>query len=138
MLEDNSNLLDKVGIIACRLRALRKCNNLSQDSVAKHLGISRTAYNKYESGAIKPVRKICEIASLFNVTTDYLLGLEKSSRESQVYTVDLRTAKQIQKYMSLKQKGREIVDITLDAVYDREKMKGAAEAALKEVGSFGS
>ena len=30
------------------------------------------------------------------------------------------------------------VDITLDAVYDREKMKGAAEAALKEVGSFGS
>lgn len=40
--------------------------------------------------------------------------------------------------MSLKQKGREIVDITLDAVYDREKMKGAAEAALKEVGSFGS
>ena len=70
-----------MNIIAFRLRELCKNKKLSQDVVAQYLGISRTAYNKYENGAIKPIRKICELAELFHVSTDYLLGLEELKLE---------------------------------------------------------
>ena len=42
-------------ITASRLRELRKSKQLSQEDVANYLGITRTGYNKYESGDIKPV-----------------------------------------------------------------------------------
>lgn len=57
-----------------RLRRMRVAKDLSQEEVAKVLGISRTGYNKYESGDIKPVRKLKELSVLFRVSTDYILG----------------------------------------------------------------
>ena len=129
----NNKLLDKIGIIAYRLRALRKCNNLSQEAVAKHLSISRTAYNKYENGVIKPVRKLGELAALYNVSTDYLLGLEESSIESRIHAIDSLTTKQLLKYMSLSQKGREVVDITLNAVYDSENLSFGSDDVVKKI-----
>lgn len=110
-----------MSITAFRLRALRRRDNLSQEAVAQYLGISRTAYNKYENGVIKPVRKICELAELFHVSTDYLLGLEILNPESQTRDVTWQTSNQVQKYLSLSEKGKEIVDITINAVYMREK-----------------
>ena len=112
-----------MSITAFRLRALRRRDNISQEAVAQFLGISRTAYNKYENGIIKPVRKICELAELFHVSTDYLLGLEELKPESQAHAVDLQIAEQVQKYLSLSDKGKEIVDITLNAVYKGENTK---------------
>ena len=60
-----------------RLRTLRLDKGLSQDEVAKIIGVGRTTYSKYESGDNKPVRKLKELSELFNVSTDYLLGNEK-------------------------------------------------------------
>ena len=57
-----------------RLRALRQDLGLSQEEVAKKIGISRPAYVNYENGKSRPVRKLQELASLFGVTTDYILG----------------------------------------------------------------
>ena len=74
-------------ITASRLRELRKSKQLSQEDVAKYLGITRTGYNKYESGDIKPVRKLNELAILFNVSVEYLLGREESTLESKVRDV---------------------------------------------------
>ena len=48
-----------MNLTAQRLRALRKREGLSQTEVARILGITRTAYNKYESGASAPLRKLC-------------------------------------------------------------------------------
>ena len=62
-----------------RLKALRKERGYSQEDVAKMLGIGRTTYLKYESGENKPSRKLKELASLFGVTTDYLLGRDTSA-----------------------------------------------------------
>jgi len=56
------------------LKSLREQHGLSQQEVADKLGIDRTTYVKYESGSSKPVRKLSELAALFGVTTDYLLG----------------------------------------------------------------
>ena len=63
-----------MSITGQRLRLLRAERKWSQEAVAKKLGISRTAYNKYENGAIHPVRKLKELADLFGVSADYILG----------------------------------------------------------------
>lgn len=57
-----------------RLRALRQELGLSQEEVAKKLGISRPAYVNYEQGKSRPVRKLKELSDIFNASTDYILG----------------------------------------------------------------
>ena len=64
-----------------RLRSLREERGLSQEEVAKALGVSRVAYLKYESGENRPVRKLKELSRFFNVTIDYLLGNSKQKKE---------------------------------------------------------
>lgn len=60
-----------------RLRALRQDLGMSQEEVAKKIGVSRPAYVNYEQGKSRPVRKLKELAALFDVTTDYILGKDE-------------------------------------------------------------
>ena len=106
-------------ITALRLRALREESKMSQQAVADFLGITRTAYNKYESGVIKPVRKLNELSVLFGVTADYILGRDEKLDAEDV--TNPHDHKQVKKYLSLSNDGKEIVDIMLNAIYDREK-----------------
>lgn len=70
-----------MNITSKRLRKLREEMGLSQGELAKKLGISRTAYVKYETGESKPMRKLQELSDLFNVSIDYLLGNDIESKE---------------------------------------------------------
>lgn len=106
-------------ITARRLRELRKAKHMSQTDVANHLGITRTAYNKYESGASAPSRKLRELAQLYHVSTDYILGEEDALTEK-LREADARTSSHLRKHLDLSDEGKDIVDITLDAVYARE------------------
>lgn len=108
-----------MNLTAQRLRALRKRKGLSQTEVARILGITRTAYNKYESGASAPSRKLRELAQLYHVSTDYILGEEDALAEK-LREADARTSSHLRKYLDLSDEGKDIVDITLDAVYARE------------------
>ena len=60
-----------------RLKEIRNERKLTQKEVAKQLNISTTCYAGYEQSYREPdyqtLRKICKF---FNVTSDYLLGLE--------------------------------------------------------------
>lgn len=57
------------------LRDLRKSKNLNQSFFADMLGISLTAYQKYEHGTAEPnFDNISKLADFYGVTTDYLLG----------------------------------------------------------------
>lgn len=64
-----------MSITSERLQELRKARGYSQQDVAKLIGVGRTTYLKYESGDNRPTRKLNELARLFNVSADYLLGL---------------------------------------------------------------
>lgn len=58
-----------------RLKQLRTDKNLTQKDVANYLGVDRTTYVKYETGASEPnFDTLQRLASFFDVTTDYLLG----------------------------------------------------------------
>ena len=60
------------------LKSLRESKGYSQLQVSKMLNIERTTYVKYETGVINPTRKLKEIAELYGVSTDYLLGLPEN------------------------------------------------------------
>ncbi len=108
-----------MNLTACRLRELRERCHFSQQKVADYLGISRTAYNKYESGAIRPTRKLDRLAALFGVSVDYILG--RAEEIPVARTTDPYLREQWKKYLVLSDAGREMVDVMLNAVYERER-----------------
>ena len=60
------------------MRDLREDSDLTQEFVANYLGTSQTMYARYERGANEiPVRHIIKLCELYNVSADYLLGLNK-------------------------------------------------------------
>ena len=64
-------------IFADRLLELRKERNISQANLAKALGVSFSVVCYWETDKSEPTApNIIKIAEFFNVSSDYLLGLE--------------------------------------------------------------
>lgn len=62
-------------ILAERLLFLRKQRHLKQTDVAKALGISISAYCRYEYGEREPVASVLvRMSDFYGVSTDYLVG----------------------------------------------------------------
>ena len=66
-----------MGNFGKRLRELRTQNRLSQEELAKKLGVTAQAVSKWEHGRSMPdFEAIVPMAKLFHITTDRLLGYE--------------------------------------------------------------
>lgn len=64
-----------------RLRVLRKERRMTQAQVADRVGITKAMVSAYETATRLPSYDILvRLASLFGVTTDYLLGLDNKRR----------------------------------------------------------
>ena len=62
--------------LATRLKELRLSRNLKQQDVADMLGLTQSAYAFYEQGKREPTTlTLQKLAQIYNVSTDYLLGL---------------------------------------------------------------
>lgn len=63
-----------------RLQQKRTSLKISQKEVAVTIGVSASIISNYESGERTPsIDNLMALASLYKCSTDYLLGLEKSS-----------------------------------------------------------
>jgi len=61
---------------------LRKVNNMSQETLANELNVSRQAVSRWEVGTALPdANNILQLSKLFNVTADYLLNDDFTSDE---------------------------------------------------------
>lgn len=59
------------------LKTLRLRENMTQAQLAQRLGLTKSVISAYETGLRLPSYDILiHIARIFNVSTDYLLGLE--------------------------------------------------------------
>lgn len=59
-----------------RLKDLREDKDLKQENVANYLKITRQQYGLYEIGKRTiPVDLLLELASFYNTSTDYILGI---------------------------------------------------------------
>ena len=65
------------------LSNIRTKHNLSQNEVAKILGITRTVYTKYENGyELIPIKHLISFCNYFNTSVDYIFSLTNSDKES--------------------------------------------------------
>lgn len=63
-----------------KLLRLRKEMKMTQDDVAKILGMSRTSFSKYENGnSAPPLHVLRKIAAIYNVGLEYLIFDENTS-----------------------------------------------------------
>lgn len=73
-------------MIADKIKCLREASHLTQTELAKKLNITRSSVNAWEMGISVPsTTYLIELALLFHVSTDFLLGLEQNN------TIDIST-----------------------------------------------
>ena len=59
-----------------RLKELRKAENISQCRLAKMIGVAQSNVSDWENDVSRPeYENLIKIAEIFDVSTDYLLGL---------------------------------------------------------------
>lgn len=62
-----------------RIQQLRISHNMSQEALGKKLGRSKSVVCGYENNLrVPPLDVLTNIAAIFNVSLDYLVGLDKS------------------------------------------------------------
>lgn len=66
--------------LAEKIKLLREKAGLTQSEVSRMLGLSRSSVNAWEMGLSVPsTQYIVELAKKFNVSTDYLLGMDSTA-----------------------------------------------------------
>ncbi|RXZ80180.1 XRE family transcriptional regulator [Paenibacillaceae bacterium] len=68
-----------------RLRELRLKKKISQEEVARQIGITRSAYSHYEINNRQPMYEtLIKLAALFDVSLDYIIGGEPAKNDHQL------------------------------------------------------
>lgn len=76
-------------IMASRIKECRKKAGLSQEMLAEKLKMKRTNVANYEAGRVVPPGYVLiELADIFGVTTDYILGLSDNPNGGTDYLDD--------------------------------------------------
>lgn len=109
-----------------RLRELRLRRKISQEEVARHIGITRSAYSHYEINNRQPVYEtLIKLAAYFDVSLDYIIGGNPSkSKGEQVITPDNREILSLFQHMSQEQRKRSISLIT-DLIRQEHRVDGS-------------
>ena len=99
-----------------RLKQVRLQKGLTQENLAKKLGIGKTTITGYEKGNRQPdVQRIKDLAKILGVTGDYLLDIDVA--DAPTYTPAEQA--HIKKYRTLDEHGKTMVDFVLDEEYGR-------------------
>ena len=119
-------------MISDTIKELREKNDYTQTALAKKLGLSRSAINAWEMGVSVPSTSyLMELAKLFNVSTDYILGLDTKEKIDITFTYDLNgilnvsaeilsTGDEISKIMSTKGLSKEEIQDLKEVVSSNE------------------
>lgn len=72
-----------------RMLSLRKNQKLSQEYLANKLNVTRQTISNWELGETSPsLEQAKEIAKLYNVSLDYLVGNDKNNVEAKLNNVE--------------------------------------------------
>ena len=79
-------------LLANKIKTIREQLGITQAELARKLGLTRSSINGWEMGLSVPsTQYIVELAKLFRVSTDYLLGMEHGA----VLNIDDLTEKEV-------------------------------------------
>lgn len=108
----------KIGEI---IQQLREESNMLQSDLAKQLGLGRTTISNYENNYSSPdLDTLISLAKLFNVSTDFLLGISEVKNRPERTGED--TAKIIRYYNRLNTENRDYISGEMVKLY-REQQK---------------
>lgn len=94
------------------LRKIRKLSGMTMKDLAERIGVSESAISQYENGKRQPgYETLIELSKIFNVSTDYLLGIEDN--ELSVTDADLEL---IKTYKAAKQSDKEHINALIKAI----------------------
>lgn len=119
-----------------RLKALRKREKISAVKLAELLGIGRQQVVRYEAEQTDPSSaSLIKLALFFNVSVDYLLGLD--SREDGINSRTLRTIRQNKGLSAEKAAG--IIGLTKQQLlaYESGKTEPGAKILIKIARAYG-
>ena len=117
-----------------RIVDLRSENGMTRVQLAEKLGIPMTTLRNYEIGTREPGHKfILDVAHVFNVTTDYLLGMTDEPNRNiavQNLLISKEEMEGIKKYRALDEHGKEIVELVLDKELERVNTQDDSEVCF--------
>ena len=106
-----------------RLKTLRKKCDMSQDDLAKLLGLTQQAIGKWERGKSDPSNAdIVRLANLFSVTTDYLLGNSDDSTHIVPFNETILSDSEkrfLSMYRVIPTTDKEMIEAMLELSYNR-------------------
>jgi transcriptional regulator with XRE-family HTH domain len=108
-------------IIGERLRTLRREKGFSKRELVSMLPLNYSTYANYESGFREPNSEVLQIlAKYFNVSIDYIIGItENRKKADEIAILNDSEHEHIQKYRSLDEHGKEMVDLILTKEFER-------------------
>jgi transcriptional regulator with XRE-family HTH domain len=109
-----------------RLRELRLRRKISQEEVARHIGITRSAYSHYEINNRQPVYEtLIKLAAYFDVSLDYMIGGAQSKAKSDLpVTSDTREILSLLQHMSQEQRKKSI-NLINDLISQEHRVDGS-------------
>ena len=112
-------------MIGDKLKEIRERTGMNKKEFAEYIGVKYTTYNGYETGAREPASDfLILIATKFDVSIDYLLGVQCEKEVLHSYKLKATEYEHIQKYRALDAYGQDIVDTILDKETARIKEYG--------------
>lgn len=122
------------------LKLARKQSGMTQKEVADNIGVGQSTYKNYECGIREPNGDtIVELANLFNVTTDYLLGREPAPDPFADLNLDAASEMNvIDKYMSLPPNVRACLMDVLVKLGEVAKIRREQEQTVKQSTTLGT
>ena len=107
-------------MIKDKLREVRERTGMNKKEFAEYIGIKYTTYNNYETGAREPDSEfLIRFSKKFNVSTDFLLGLQEDKEILYSYELKASEYEHIEKYRSLDPHGQQTVNYILDRELER-------------------
>ena len=118
-----------------RLVEIREAHGYTRKKLAEELGRPYATITKYETGEREPGHTyIIQIAKKFGVTTDYILGIEKSPAPADADTGDQRLDGIIENYHQLNEAGQQQLAEQAEGLTYIPKYKKCNSVSEEEVG----
>ena len=94
-------------MICDKIKLLREKSGMTQSALAKRLGITRSSVNAWEMGLSVPsTQYVVELSCIFNVSTDYILGIKSTSSIPVDGLTDKEIAALVELVECIKNKGK--------------------------------
>jgi transcriptional regulator with XRE-family HTH domain len=108
------------------IREIREDRDLTQAQVAKALGIAQQYYSKYETGDYElPIRHLIGLAKLYNLNTDYILGLTQYQypidKLKEPFSNEIAISKLVSETIALNSDGRKALIEYLEFLNKKQK-----------------